>query len=361
MGKGLKLVLDNIVFFLQHSGGGSVYWIEHIKRLDGQPLDIEYVEPAGETHNIFYRQVRPQLSHPIRKEYWGARILSFCLFRGRSDRKFVFHSSYYRVAASQKAINVVTIHDFMPELFFTGLKRFYHSYRKRRAVKKCDGIICVSDNTRNDLLRFYPEAILKPTVKISLGIADDYRRLAESEQLAAKWPNGYILFVGRRALYKNFDFAVEVLSSLQKYHLVVVGEGFSMDEKRCLEVLHDNFTLIQNPRNRELNKLYNGALCLLYPSSYEGFGIPVVEAMAAGCPVVALNSSSIPEISNGAALLLDNLSIADFVAAILKLESQPTKSDLISKGIENAKRFSWEKSTDDLLNFYNLMYSTFDK
>ncbi|MEJ7645952.1 MAG: glycosyltransferase family 1 protein [Chryseolinea sp.] len=359
MGKGVRVVLDNIIFFLQRSGGGSVYWSETISRLDPGGLAITYTEPRGRFSNIFYQSVRPKLTHTINRENMGAKILSFFPYRRRDKSQFIFHSSYYRVSSNTQAINIVTIHDFMPELFFKGFKRLYHSLRKRRAIMRADGIICVSENTRLDMLRLYPQASRKNIVTIHLGISTDYYPTNEKSSIV---PNGnYVLFVGRRAYYKNFTFAVDVVGLLDNLHLVIVGESLNEQEKEKLSILDGKFTVVENPSNDELNRLYNHAICLLYPSSYEGFGIPVLEAMATGCVVVALNTSSIPEISNGAAVLIDTLDATRFSDSIRMLQDQEWRNELVKKGVENAKKFTWEESVRKLCEFYTLVHGEFTR
>ena len=320
--------------------------------------DVLFLEPKGNCDNIFYKQLKRNLRHSFAKESLSPKLLSLVASRHREDIPFLFHSSYYRIARSSKAINIVTIHDFMPEMFFGGIKRFYHSWRKKKAIRKADGIICVSDNTRVDLLRYYPEVRKKHIVIIPLGVSKDYFPIGRQEN-HSDGENPFILFVGRRSYYKNFEFALKVVAGLTKYEFVVAGEPWTEAEQKLLAPLGNRVRLIANPDNEELNKLYNLAFCLFYPSSYEGFGIPVLEAMSAGCPVVALNSSSIPEVANGAALLQNDLDAELFCNAIVSLENELSRNEIVLKGFDNTKRFDWDSQIDKLYAFYEMISSEF--
>lgn len=352
----MKLILDNIIFYLQKSGGGSVYWSENIKRIDKMSFDTQYCEPKSNFDNIFYATIQKSLGHSKIIESYGAKLLSFLPFSKKIGTKYIFHSSYYRVSRESNAINIVTIHDFMPELFFQGIKRLVHSYRKKIAITKADAIVCVSENTRKDLLRFYPKVSRKPIITIHLGIANDFSRLTTTPSEYNRFGK-FILFVGRRSHYKNFSFAVSVMEKLPNYQLVVVGEEFSEAENGFLKSIRNRVTLISNPSNDILNVLYNSAFCLLYPSSYEGFGIPVIEAMKCGCPVVALKASSIPEIAGSAGILIDTLDSTSFSKAIISLENQEYRKLLVQEGIKNSSRFNWDNSCASLIDFYKEIWN----
>jgi mannosyltransferase len=352
MGKNMKIVLDNIIFFMQRAGGGSVYWAENIQRLDKKNFDIEYTEPKGDSENIFYSKLKGKLTHPIKKENFCPKLLSFLPFQRKMNSRYVFHSSYYRVSSSTKAINIVTIHDFMPEMFFGGFKRFYHSYRKKRAILNANGLICISENTHKDLLNYYPQVKNKSIRVIHSGVSDKYFSLGKEDFKLKDLPDKYLLFVGKRSHYKNFSFAIDLVKKLQKYDLVVVGEEFTKNEARDLSRIRGKYILFKNPENEIVNELYNRAFCLLYPSSYEGFGIPVIEAMKSGCPVVGLNASSIPEISNGAAFLVNQLNVDAFAEAIVELEKTEVRADVIKKGFRNSENFNWNFSVDQLVDYY---------
>lgn len=151
---------------------------------------------------------------------------------------------------------------------------------------------------------------------------------------------------------KNFDVAVDVLKKLPDFSLSIVGGGkLSYEEIKKLESnIPGRYKWLGRLSDEELNVAYNRAHALLYPSSYEGFGIPVVEAMRAGCPVVAVNVSSIPEVAGSAAILTDYADANLFAEAILKVCDM--RDQLRKAGFEQANKFSWEKCFLETLQVY---------
>lgn len=346
----MKVVLDNIVFSLQKTGGISVYWNELIKRITNNN-DIQVEMMGCPNGNIFgekytYLQ-RKESKIPV-------SILRYLPFRKEITEKSIFHSSYYRVANSKKAINVTTVHDFTYEYFSKGLRKKIHCWQKYQAIKKSDAIICISENTKQDLLRFVPFAKTKIIKVIPNGISDEYHPTDCKKGINIPFEkNSYFLYVGSRAGYKNFFLAAEAVSHTN-LNLIIVGSNLTEKEKNKLnEMLDTNrYYVLENISNQALNVLYNNAFCLLYLSAYEGFGIPVLESQKAGCPVIAYNGSSIPEVIGETPLLLNKLTLGEVLTKIALLQDVSIRKHIIEKGIKNSRKYTWDKTYKQIIDLY---------
>ena len=349
----MKITYDNIIFSLQKAGGISIYWAELIKRLVQKEKEAIFFE--SENQNIF----RKELDIETKKENnINLQLLRYLPFTKKLPKKSIFHSSYYRVSLQKNIVNITTVHDFTYEYFRSGLAKCIHVWQKGFAIKKSDGIICVSENTKKDLLKFYPMINESKIKVIYNGVGDEFVKLENpNEYLADRFEvlknKKYILYIGDRSKYKNFKIAIEVLKKLNDYIFVVIGgQEFSNIELENMKDIKESVFHFRGISGDKLNVLYNNAFCLLYPSSYEGFGIPIAEAMKAGCPVVSTNASSIPEVAGDAGLLVNEIKVENFVNEIKKLENDDFKNALINKGIEQVKKFSWDKCFNETYSFY---------
>lgn len=343
----MKVVYDNIIYSLQHSGGISVVWTNLVSRMLKSHHDIEFIEYVGAGDNISRSTISLPEGKVNRRSSFLMGLRRYINPTVQKDNRFVFHSSYFRICNKRAAINVTTVHDFTYELFVKNpLKRYVHCRQKHAAIRNSQCVVCISENTKKDLMRFLPDVPASRIHVIYNGVDDVFR------VLDGKCNEGYVLFVGNRDGYKNFDKIVEPVSRMGM-ELRIVGRTLSKQEEDNLKSHSCHYRYEGFVDDERLNKLYNNACCLMYPSEYEGFGLPVIEAQKAGCPVIAYNASSIPEIIGDKTLLLDDLS-ADSICEKLKLLAEPSlREQIIAHGIENAKRFSWDAMADAYSNLYD--------
>lgn len=347
----MNIILDNIIFSLQQAGGISVVWYELLKRIlkdnELKPLFIDEVSQNLFRQNLFISE-SSILNNSLSKY---PTIISRYLNPKISQYKGLFHSSYYRISNSSDISNITTVHDFTYEYFRYGIVKYIHQFQKGHAITNSKRIICVSHNTKADLLKFYPK-IKEDRIKVIYnGVDKIYKSLMNKDEILLNklipFSTGeYVIYVGdRKALYKNFNLTIKACK-ISNQPLVIVGGGqFNEKEIHALkETLGINkFKHLIGISNEQLNLIYNHACCLLYPSLYEGFGIPILEAQRAGCPIISTKFSSIPEVAGKGAILIEEVTeyqIAEMLN-LLKKDSLIV-SNLKDEGFKNSQRFSWD-------------------
>jgi mannosyltransferase len=332
------IVYDGIVFSLQRAGGITVLFRELFARLPRASYEIVGIEsaaPAAVAGFPYRYQVPRRL-----ERYRRARIGPECT---------LFHSTYYRLPQRGRAKVVTTVLDYIYErLAPTSPRTLVHSLQKNAAVRGSDAVICISESTRRDLIEYTGAAMAGHAVVIPLAASPQFRPLPGTTVLPQ------VLFVGGRVLHKNFRQLVDAMQGLPDLELVCVGGGpFSDEEIAFLDRrLAGRYRAAGHLSIEDLNLEYNRSLCLAYPSRYEGFGIPVLEGMQAGCPVIAVNASSIPEVAGDAAILLERGEPDAIRAAIESLRAESNRRELIQRGFAQAARFSWDLNADRTRQLY---------
>ena len=341
----MRIVIDNLIFEWQKAGGISVVWYELIKRMLGDINvcpNLEFVEYPNTDDNIFHKNLNIDSKAIVKKctasGFSWKRYLNLAL---PADKKFIFHSTYYRTCSNPNAINIITVHDFTYEYFNKGLKKYIHSITKNRAIRNADYVICISENTKEDLIKFVPDVDKEKIFVIPNGSSDDFFVLSQDN---LECHEDFLIFVGSRASYKNFDLAVKVAKQTNT-KLKIVGNKLSDNEKAMVyEYLGDNYEELGHIDNCKLNKEYNKALALIYPSAYEGFGLPVIEAQKAGCPVVAIMNSSIKEIYGDCSFLSPDDNVDNLCNIVMRLKDKANRGYAVNFGLENAAKYTWNNT-----------------
>lgn len=344
----MDVILDNIGFSLQKMGGLSMVWKALVESVKESGLTYKCIEYPGAHSN----EVRRVMSDYIVEE---RHPLSMFLERYRNtniqeDTPFVYHSSIYRTSKGTNAINVITVHDFVYERYYSGLQRKVHCWQKYNAIRNADVVVSISENTKKDILHYLPDVDEDKIRVIYNGVSEDYKPVSHSR--FAEMGN-YIVFVGSRQPYKNFNFVVESIKDTN-YSLAIVGGGLTQNETKYLEsnLGYQRYKYMGYLSNQDLNELYNACYCLAYPSGYEGFGIPILEAQKSCCPVIAFNYSSIPEVMGNSPLLMGELRTDEFKEKLRMLKMDSLRNTVIEQGLDNSTRFSWKKMGQDYVQLY---------
>lgn len=282
----------------------------------------------------------------------------------RMSRPDVFHETYYPEdsSAPKDCPVVVTVHDMIQERLSEVFgKKDQTSIRKRAAVERADRVICVSESTRRDLMElFNPDPKKIQTIHLGATRSTPLDTAADSPK-AHVIDRPFFLYVGMRGgPYKNFDRVLRAYASRQwlrtEFDLIVFGHAaFWREEIDLMASLGLEHPHVRQTMGNDalLGQLYSHAVALIYPSLYEGFGIPPLEAMAYGCPVLCSNRSSIPEVVGDAGLYFEPESVDSMADAMEHVASVAEfRKDLSVRGRERAKLFSWDRCAARTMEVY---------
>lgn len=360
----MQVLYDYQVFSWQRYGGISRYFYELITRVAQVPENAVSVFMGLHVNRYGLERFRHQFqgfygqSHRLPPALTKAvRLLNPPLFASFARRMPVdiYHQTYYATPPAPRGGKVIlTVYDMIHELYPQHFpSQDQTRARKRQAVERADGIIVLSQSAKHDLM----EILGVPEEKIRIiHLANSLRHEVDGPPSV---PDPYVLFVGQRAGYKNFLPFAEAYASRpdisRHFKLVCFGGGpFTPEEAEKLRALGilDRSMVLEGP-DTLLANLYRYASTFVYPSLYEGFGFPPLEAMRYGCPVLASQTSSIPEVVGEAGCFFDP-SDRDSMAEQLErvLRDEALRARLGKLGPEREKAFSWEKCAEETQRFY---------
>jgi glycosyltransferase involved in cell wall biosynthesis len=360
----MKILYDGQIYSWQAAGGINRYFANLINRLPQDfypsltncvPRHVNF--PAHSNLNVYFYQrfnFRPgRISLQVEKYYF--RVIS-------TWNEFdLVHPTYYETLTGQSFQEfrrpvVLTVHDMIHELFSDQMDpKGTNAAIKKKAITSAQAIICISENTKHDLLRYLP--ISEDRITIIPHASEIDISLSYGDEPVPEIP--YFLYVGSRGSYKNFDRLLKsfanVVTTTPDLRLCIVGPPLTdrevlliNDLKLSSHLQHFGFS-----SDRHLAKLYRCSLAFVYPSLYEGFGIPPLEAMSCGTPAIVANTSSLPEVVADAGLLFNPHSTDELVDCLRFILDNPSERDrLVLKGAERAKQFSWDKTVGKTLDVY---------
>ena len=301
-----------------------------------------------------------------KKHLWAFTVFAKLVKAERPDVVFMPVQTFpFLIRPKGKLKIVITVHDvaflFFPQ-HFTFIRRQILRFHTKRAVKFADRVIVPSEATKNDLVRVYGVSPEKIRV-VYHGVSGELLKMADKNDprvigLSGKSP--YILYVGSVQPRKNIIRLVRAFDMLKatgkfnEYKLIICGGKGWLYEKIYQQMgcspYSEDIILVGDASNNLLASLYAGATLFVMPSLYEGFGLPVVEAMSFGLPVICADNSSLAEIADGAALLVDAYSPEDIFRKVERiLEDGNLRFELSRKGLARAKDFNWEKTAEETL------------
>ena len=363
----MKILFDYKIFFSQRYGGPSRYFLNLFENLNKTESNAMILSPFYVNEYLKKSKLKNMI---IGTKFPRIKFTGFFLNKiNQGLSKFlckkidpnIIHTTYYDdFIVDKKKPLIVTVHDLIHEIYYNEFSKEKNYRPKKKILDSASHIICVSKNTKNDLLKYYDIKDDKISVVYhgSFGL-EKINNNYNQKKLTIEKP--FFLYVGSRKRYKNFFCLIDAFLKNKKiynnFKIVCFGGGPILNsEKKIFREKKFDFKKIINFSNHDdelLYKLYKNATALIYPSLYEGFGMPILEAMSIGCPVISSNSSSMPEIYGDAALTFNPSSTEELSDNILNIAMNiENREKFIKKGKLQSQKFTWANCSKQTLNVY---------
>jgi glycosyltransferase involved in cell wall biosynthesis len=349
------VLYDGKAFFRHRRSGVTRYLGELIHEFRAHPdLGVDPVTPyrwVANSHLAEGSRGYTQIPLPGRLRPAVLERLNARRIRRGSGGADLVHYSLYEVPALetwQAPRRVCTIYDFTFEHFPEFLEWSDHLEAKELFIDQCDALICISQATHDDLIRFHPK-LDKPSFVVPLGVGQEF--LDPEPARIRGLPDRYLLYVGNRHPHKNVDLLLrafaEICSRHPDLHLVLAGAYLPAETVRLQELGIAGRTVRMRVSDRQLPWLYHRAEAFVFPSRYEGFGLPVLEAMAAGAPVAMSTAPALLELGSDVALFFDPDDQEALADRIERLISDPTLAERMrGEGRRRAGEFTWRRTAE---------------
>lgn len=393
----MKILFDHQIFEMQKYGGISRYFFELIKTFDKNG-DVNWELPIRFSRNEYLKNIskfrdtllpKSEIKDEKDKFLWGMKFKGKgILFRIKKrispgiiiDKESelnksavieklqkgnydIFHPTYY----DEYFLNyigdkpfVLTVYDLIHQIF-PEFGMYETRDKNKNLLQKAKKIIAISESTKRDLVSIFDIDERKIAVTHLAHFIQENNTV--SDDFKNKLPLKYILFVGHREAYKNFLFFAQLFGSLSEkqkdLYVVCTGSPFNSGEHYFFNKLGIEDKMFHTVVNdNELAYLYKNAIAFIFPSMYEGFGLPVLEAFSCGCPVLVSSSSSLLEIGEDAVIYFEPKNPASMLHALTEvLNNSDLRSEKIAKGYQQLQKFSWNKTATETRQIYSQILS----
>jgi len=390
----MRVLYDHQIFYYQRFGGISRYYSELFKAFNKNneivPVipftytrneyllnnieEFNFIEPKFLVKHRFPGKGKLQaLRNKYFPQYDTSIINTTSVINSLLEKKYdLFHPTYYDDYFLEYINDkpfVITIYDLIYEKYPDNFppKEVETILRNKKKLIECaNHIIAISESVKQDLIEFYKVNENKVSV-IYLGNSLIQNSLETNIVRSNEIPDRYILYVGNRLAYKNFIFLIKSIHSIlqnnKQLYVVCTGNKFTAAEKKIFRELKIEDRLIHKfVSDYELALLYKSAKIFVFPSLYEGFGIPVLEAMSNGCPMALSNTSSLSEVGGDAAMYFDPTNSESICNTLnICLFDDQVRTELTRKGRERVKLFSWENTAKATAVVYAKVLNTISK
>lgn len=348
-----KILIDGVIFQLQHNkpGGISRVWRNHLQHLGKTELreNALLLDRAGtcpEFPGLKSIPVRPY--DPLLFDADPLYLQEIM----EAEEASLLISTYYTFP--ERGPCLIMLYDMTPEIM--GLDLNFPEWRaKTRAIGKAGGYLSISQSTKRDFLKLHPENQGKPITVVPNAASSVFqnpsRKVIDQFKSEYQIQKPYFLLVGNRSGYKNaqiFFKAFGQIKNREDYEIFCTG-GQARLESAFKPYLGGSRCQVQHLSDQGLAAAYAGAVCLIYPSLYEGFGLPILEAQQCGCPVITYDHSSLKEVGGEGALYPALHDTSALHEALLEVQEPELREDQIRRGYQNAARFSWSESSRILI------------